>query len=294
MATALFLNGVFEVTLDEIEKVQLANPEKICYLQPHASQKIKLLAESQPTADRPVELYISLTTSLELISYRATIVGWHDKQAIAEDPVLLARLNQHIADFQPSEVNIYPTTEKGTPCTNLIEVSNLRRLPQPFGVPVLIKTSDGKPRGIRSRPGGWSPVFELPNWVGRSAQALKDNVDGELQRGVERSLKDDSEARRHRLELAPRFADAVQVVSRAFRRNPDVIAEVLYRAKGVCENCNQPAPFFRASDGMPFLEVHHRKMLAMGGEDTVANAIALCPNCHRKLHFGKPDLPAEA
>jgi 5-methylcytosine-specific restriction protein A len=27
-------------------------------------------------------------------------------------------------------------------------------------------------------------------------------------------------------------------------------------------------------------------MLAEGGEDTVENALALCPNCHRRLHFG--------
>ncbi|MFM0350878.1 HNH endonuclease [Paraburkholderia sp. RL17-347-BIC-D] len=26
--------------------------------------------------------------------------------------------------------------------------------------------------------------------------------------------------------------------------------------------------------------------LAQGGPDTVANAIALCPNCHRERHYG--------
>ena len=29
-----------------------------------------------------------------------------------------------------------------------------------------------------------------------------------------------------------------------------------------------------------------RKALALGGDDTVDNAIAVCPNCHRKHHFG--------
>nr|WP_275041241.1 HNH endonuclease signature motif containing protein [Halomonas meridiana] len=46
------------------------------------------------------------------------------------------------------------------------------------------------------------------------------------------------------------------------------------------------APFNRKSDGSPYLEVHHRKPLAEGGDDTVANAIALCPNCHRAAHYG--------
>jgi 5-methylcytosine-specific restriction protein A len=34
------------------------------------------------------------------------------------------------------------------------------------------------------------------------------------------------------------------------------------------------------------LEVHHKKQLSEGGEDTVENAIALCPNCHREAHYG--------
>ena len=83
------------------------------------------------------------------------------------------------------------------------------------------------------------------------------------------------------------------MVSKVYRRNPDVIAEVLHRALGKCEGCLSPAPFERASDGSPYLEVHHRILLSQGGEDTVANAFALCPNCHRKLHFGKIDSPIE-
>lgn len=36
---------------------------------------------------------------------------------------------------------------------------------------------------------------------------------------------------------------------------------------------------------IPFLEVHHVKWLAKGGSDTVNNVVALCPNCHRKMHL---------
>jgi 5-methylcytosine-specific restriction protein A len=39
-------------------------------------------------------------------------------------------------------------------------------------------------------------------------------------------------------------------------------------------------------DGTPYLEVHHVKWLALGGSDTVSNAVALCPNCHRLMHHG--------
>jgi 5-methylcytosine-specific restriction enzyme A len=74
--------------------------------------------------------------------------------------------------------------------------------------------------------------------------------------------------------------------TKIFKRSMAVVAEVLLRADGNCEHCKQPAPFVRASNGDPFLEVHHIVQLAQGGDDTVANAIAVCPNCHRKLHFG--------
>ncbi|MDP2165535.1 MAG: HNH endonuclease signature motif containing protein [Hydrogenophaga sp.] len=61
---------------------------------------------------------------------------------------------------------------------------------------------------------------------------------------------------------------------------------VLRRASGVCEQCNQGAPFFRLTDGTPYLEVHHRVRLSQGGADSVENAIAVCPNCHRSYHYG--------
>ena len=80
--------------------------------------------------------------------------------------------------------------------------------------------------------------------------------------------------------------ERVQLLSTGFRRNADVIVEVLRRASGVCEKCKSPAPFVRRSDGTPFLEVHHWTPLAEGGEDTIENAGALCPNCHREAHFG--------
>lgn len=77
------------------------------------------------------------------------------------------------------------------------------------------------------------------------------------------------------------------VKTKVYKRNPDVVIEVLNRANGICERCNKKAPFIRASDNTPYLEVHHIVTLANNGDDTVENAIAICPNCHRELHFGK-------
>ena len=61
------------------------------------------------------------------------------------------------------------------------------------------------------------------------------------------------------------------------------------RAAGVCQLCNKPAPFYNKS-GEAYLECHHVEWIARGGTDEVYNAVALCPNCHRKMHIlDEPD-----
>jgi 5-methylcytosine-specific restriction endonuclease McrA len=72
-------------------------------------------------------------------------------------------------------------------------------------------------------------------------------------------------------------------VGMAFVRDPLVVAYVQKRAQGICELCNEPAPFKKPS-GLPYLETHHVWPLAEGGPVTVDNCAAVCPNCHRALH----------
>ncbi|MGP9517983.1 HNH endonuclease [Psychrobacter sp. AOP7-C1-14] len=55
------------------------------------------------------------------------------------------------------------------------------------------------------------------------------------------------------------------------------------RANGICEGCNEIAPFETKSG--PYLEVHHLTRLADGGPDVPQNVIALCPTCHRRAHY---------
>jgi 5-methylcytosine-specific restriction protein A len=72
--------------------------------------------------------------------------------------------------------------------------------------------------------------------------------------------------------------------SSSYVRDPAVKAWVLKAANGICEGCDKPAPF-TGSDGMPYMEVHHVMPLASHGSDTPTNAVALCPNCHRRCHY---------
>ena len=68
-------------------------------------------------------------------------------------------------------------------------------------------------------------------------------------------------------------------------RNPYVQAWVLENSNWECEKCDKAAPFSK-NDGKKYLEIHHIKRLADGGSDTTENAIAVCPDCHRELHYG--------
>jgi len=113
-----------------------------------------------------------------------------------------------------------------------------------------------------------------------------ENINTNFQDLVERSQRDPAKERHQRLEYANEMPTSRITSVKVYARNPDVVAEVLIRANGLCEKCVKPAPFIRRKDKTPYLEVHHKIKLADGGKDIVSNAEALCPNCHRKEHYG--------
>jgi 5-methylcytosine-specific restriction protein A len=105
--------------------------------------------------------------------------------------------------------------------------------------------------------------------------------EGELQRRV-------SKLRKETITTTPAGQEkpvAVVTTSQAYVRDPLVKAWVLQNAHGRCEACGNPAPF-TGEDREPFLESHNVRPLADGGSDKITNAVALCPNCHRRCHLG--------
>lgn len=68
-----------------------------------------------------------------------------------------------------------------------------------------------------------------------------------------------------------------------YYRSPYVKEMVKKIAEGKCQMCGVEAPFYD-KDNEPYLEEHHVKRLADGGSDTLDNVVAVCPNCHRKVH----------
>lgn len=72
--------------------------------------------------------------------------------------------------------------------------------------------------------------------------------------------------------------------SLVYERNSQIVKYTRQYAKGICQLCNQPAPF-TDKNGNPYLEVHHVIWLSRGGSDSIQNTVALCPNCHTKMHI---------
>lgn len=73
-------------------------------------------------------------------------------------------------------------------------------------------------------------------------------------------------------------------ISTGFYRNPQVAIAAKELADGSCDFCGKIAPFTDA-EGNAFLECHHIDWLSRGGPDTLDNTVALCPNCHRRMHI---------
>jgi 5-methylcytosine-specific restriction endonuclease McrA len=75
-----------------------------------------------------------------------------------------------------------------------------------------------------------------------------------------------------------------QVVTKTYERNPIISTLAKRIAKGHCQLCECQAPF-SDKNGVPYLETHHIEWLSRGGKDSIENTIALCPNCHKKMHI---------
>ena len=86
-----------------------------------------------------------------------------------------------------------------------------------------------------------------------------------------------------RAKYTKKDAEARQVITTNYERNPYIAELAKRRANGVCQLCQKQAPF-NNKKGNPYLETHHIIWLSNNGEDTLENTVALCPNCHRKIH----------
>lgn len=103
-----------------------------------------------------------------------------------------------------------------------------------------------------------------------------------------------SALRSRALQEAPKGSTRKQQKSNVYERSEAIRVYVLRRAQGICEGCSSPAPF-KTPQNRPYLEPHHIRRIADRGPDHPRWVIALCPNCHRRVHYGKggPDFNAK-
>jgi 5-methylcytosine-specific restriction protein A len=134
---------------------------------------------------------------------------------------------------------------------------------------------EGKPRDVI--------VFEL---------AIEAPADGEPDLAPEDAAIPPSLLRRPLYSLredaliaAQKDVSAAARKSIAYHRSEVVRAYVLVRARGKCEGCETPAPFVTPRH-IPYLEPHHIRRRADRGPDHPQWVIALCPNCHARVHYG--------
>ena len=92
-----------------------------------------------------------------------------------------------------------------------------------------------------------------------------------------------SEFRQQAIKHRTKVGSSRSVTSNTYIRD-EFISEYTKRcANGICELCENNAPF-RDKNGNPYLESHHIVWLSRGGSDSIDNTVALCPNCHKKMH----------
>jgi len=89
---------------------------------------------------------------------------------------------------------------------------------------------------------------------------------------------------RKRAKSARKVSSRREGIITAYERDTYIAEYVKRCARGVCQLCEDSAPF-QNKLGEPYLETHHIVWLARGGEDSIDNTVALCPNCHKKMHI---------
>jgi 5-methylcytosine-specific restriction protein A len=131
---------------------------------------------------------------------------------------------------------------------------------------------------VKLTPGG-----AIPTLTDEQAHAIEENHARQARKLSTEELA--ARAKKAKKKPAVRTANTTAYVRDA------AVAEYAKRlANGICDLCEMPAPF-QNKQKQAYLECHHITWLARGGEDTINNTVALCPNCHRKMHVVdlKPD-----
>ncbi|MFA6191277.1 MAG: HNH endonuclease [Sulfurimonas sp.] len=229
--------------------------------------------------------------SKESYNTNQNMIGFNDKKAqdIAPNDYVVYYIKGGYIKGLYKVLNKPWTRESSWNSNYQIEIESIKILKEAINIRPFILTLELFEK--HNNDGHWGTVLQGSNNIKELSEhdflVLKNIIDETSFEEKIYESTNNSFARKQRLETAKKMPEKVQTTIVNYKRNPDVVAEVLNRANGICEECKQKAPFLRTKDSSPYLEVHHMIQLSQCGKDTIENAIAVCPNCHRKLHYGQ-------
>ncbi|MDY5100611.1 MAG: HNH endonuclease [Oscillospiraceae bacterium] len=91
-----------------------------------------------------------------------------------------------------------------------------------------------------------------------------------------------------RAKTEPVITDGLKV----YPRNRNTAMNALTKANHKCEIDPLHISFIRKTSNLPYMEPHHLIPMANQDDfefslDTEANIVCLCPNCHKRIHYGQ-------
>lgn len=128
----------------------------------------------------------------------------------------------------------------------------------------------------------WIFPLTVSSYAGLVDKEMLDRCKDEKNRFIKKMTE--SELKQKAIECSKIKVSYRYVRTISYIRDPYIAEYAKKRANGVCQLCGQKSPF-NDKEGYPYLESHHIIWLSKGGDDSIENTVALCPNCHRKMHI---------
>lgn len=126
--------------------------------------------------------------------------------------------------------------------------------------------------------------FEKPNGVETDIIEPLDSSHSQEEQETQAALMDSDSLRVAAEKHCTKTPIEKEVMITQYRRDAYIAEYAKQRANGICQLCGKEAPFHDLK-GRPYLESHHIIWISKGGEDSIQNTVALCPNCHKKMHI---------
>lgn len=193
------------------------------------------------------------------------------------------KYNVNFTQGRSPENTLSASLSKAYRTRTVLQLGRSRKMPYRYH---LLRADDGRREAsylisdasVRARPATSKPSPRLTTNISSLHRSLEQQFSVAAKKDGSMLL---AAIRRRRNKKPRRRKVSVWV----YERDPNVVAYVRQRAQYKCEMPGCAWVGFVAEDGNLFVEVHHIIPLSEGGDDTPENAVALCPNCHRFLHY---------